>query len=707
MWYEKAFRRHLCDMHIEDWHPDFLAQFDPSEYLENLKRAKIQNAMIYFQSHVGLCNFPTKVGKMHNAFRGKEDRIKKLTELCREAGISVTGYYSLIYNNVEHDRHPDWRMVMSNGYSKRGLSAEIAAKRLSAEKAGSASMESEFAGKGLSRYGFCCPNNMEYRAFVTQQIKEMAEYFTFDGIFFDMLFWPHMCYCDSCKERWAKEVGGQIPVKEDLDDPAWILHMKKRREWMGEFAMWATKEMKAVAPHASVEHNYASGVTPSGGLRCVDEAVNEACDYVGGDLYGNIYRHSFTCKYYRNITKNQPFEYMFSRCEPSLAQHTTLKSKDVMRSAAFLTAAHHGATLVIDAIDPVGTLDKRVYEQIGEVFEEQIPYEPYFTGEMIEDVGIYYSLKSKFARHKEEYFNHGGSVNAMETLVRNHVSCGVTGGYAGVDKYQAVIASLLSDEDAPDNESLIRYVKEGGCLYFSGGDNAGLLKEFFGGTCEGRTRERVIYLAPKDVLGGIWEDNKKLKAAFGRFNQKYPMHFDGTAPIVNGIEEDDVIATITLPYTHQDEMTFASIHSNPPGVSTMYPAMAIKKYGKGTVLWSALPIECLSIQESRRFFIQMLKAVFDLRPSISSNAPKDVEIIGFTQGDKLQINAVLLNEDYEARWVQPFEISVRCGKEPAAVKQLPDGREIPFSYKDGIVTFAVSDLSIFAMYEICVIVNKL
>ena len=61
---------------------------------------------------------------------------------------------------------------------------------------------------------------------------------------------------------------------------------------------------------------------------------------------------------------------MFSTCEPGLHYHTALKSKDTMRSSMFLTAAHHGATLMIDAIDPVGTMDERVYEQIGEVFAE-------------------------------------------------------------------------------------------------------------------------------------------------------------------------------------------------------------------------------------------------------------------------------------------------------------------------------------------------
>ena len=62
-WYKNLYRRHLLDMHIEDWDERFLSEFSPEEYAENLKRAKIQCAMIYLQSHEGLCNFPTKVAK--------------------------------------------------------------------------------------------------------------------------------------------------------------------------------------------------------------------------------------------------------------------------------------------------------------------------------------------------------------------------------------------------------------------------------------------------------------------------------------------------------------------------------------------------------------------------------------------------------------------------------------------------------------------
>lgn len=676
MWYENKFRRHLCDMHINDWDDEFLSEFSPEEYLENLKTAKIQNAMLYFQSHVGLCYYPTKSGKMHNAFVGRENMMQRLANMCRENGIAVTGYYSLIYNNWAHDNHPEWRMIDESGKSVYEQGKVLKA---------------EFANNDIFRYGLCCPNNKEYRNFVVEQIKEMAEYFTVDGMFYDMLFWPHMCYCDSCKKRWQEEVGGEIPVKEDWKDTKWLLHIEKRRQWMGEFAQMVTDVTKDLIDNVSVEHNFACAVLSDGKL-AIAEPVNNACDYVGGDLYGGIYRQSFTCKYYRNITKNEPFEYMFGRVEGNLSKHTLTKSKDVMLSQVFLTAAHHGSTLVIDAIDPVGTMDSRVYKKIGDVFDEEIPYEKYYKGEMLEDVGIYYSLKSKFNAYGEEYTNHFSAVNTLDTMIFNNVPTGVTGSWHNVDlnKYKLIIASNLTEEDKGDYDRIIGYVKNGGKLYISGGDCEGLLKEFFGGIVTGRTKEKITYISPK-------EGNEEV---FVEFNKKYPIHFDGTAPKVQGIAPENVMATITLPYTNQDTIKFVSIHSNPPGISTDIPAMACVNYGKGKVFWSAVPIEQLNLYNYRNIFMNIIEKALGFEATVKSDAPKDVELVTFKDNDEIYVSVVGLNEDYKARKYEDFEIMIKLDKNPKSLELLPNGKSVDFIYESGVLKFKSENLRIFNMYKI-------
>ena len=299
MWYSNLYRRHLIDMHINDWHPDFLSQFSPEAYVENLKTARINYAMIYFQSHAGLCYFPTAVGDLHAGMTDRPDMIKRTVELCKENGIRVCGYYSLIYNTREHDKHPEWQLLQQSGQSSRQSNG--------------------------SRYGLCCPNNPEYRDFVFKQIDEMLDYFEPDAMFFDMPFWPYLCYCPHCQVRYKEFSGHAIPASTQLGTPEHDEMLRYKIKFMGEFIQSISDHVKKKRPDVSVEHNTAYAVTGVTDFGCVEEVV-KACDYVGGDLYGNLYNHSFASKCFRAMSANQPFEQMVSRCKPGLRAHTLTKT---------------------------------------------------------------------------------------------------------------------------------------------------------------------------------------------------------------------------------------------------------------------------------------------------------------------------------------------------------------------------------------------
>lgn len=236
-------------------------------------------------------------------------------------------------------------------------------------------------------------------------------------------------------------------------------------------------------------------------------------------------------------------------------------------------------------------------------------------------------------------------------------------------------------------------MKNGGSLYISGGDCIGLLKRFFDAEIIGRTEEKVIYISPKPYTKAV--------TSFGWFNENYPLHFDGKSPIIDGIKEENVIATITLPYTKQDISKFASIHSDPPGIRTNYPAMAFTKYGKGKVLWSALPIE--NIETSYHYgdiFVSLLENYFDIKKTVTSTAPEDVEIIAFKNDNNMTISAVQYCVGSTARYVEPFTVSVRTNKKPQKLLQLCDETECDFVYENGFVKYTVDNLNIFEMKKI-------
>lgn len=665
-WFTNCYRRHLMDMHIEDWDAAFLSEFSPETYVENLKRAHIEAPMIYLQSHAGHCYWPTQTGHMHAAFRGREDMMRRLVELCRAEGMHPVGYYSLIYNTYEEDRHPAWRIFNETGTS---------------------------AHQRGGRYGLLCPNNPEYREFVKAQIDEMADYFQLDGMFYDMLFWPGFCHCPHCKALYRAATGREAYPDEDWSDPAWREWIALRDRQMGEFAQFVTDYTKQKMPGVSVEHNYANAVAGNSSTIGSTELVNAACDYTGGDLYGDLYNHSFTAKYYYGVTQNPPFEYMTVRCDRRLSAHTITKTEEALSVEVMLTSAHHGASLIIDAVDPVGTMDARAYDRIGRVFQREMPYEPYFRGEMVQDVGVWYSTTGRFNSHGLPHTSKTCSINATRTLIEENIPVGVVSNVtAGLSRWPMLLAPAIAGLSDQNRADLRAYVEHGGVLYFSGAEEPALIASLLGASYLGWTEEKAVYLAPT-ALGA---------PLFGEFNDKYPLPTDQSLPMISA-GDFDVLATLKLPYTKANERRFASIHSNPPGIATTIPAMVTRKLGKGRVIWSAAPIEADDRRAHKRLLAALLRAYAPAPWTLTSDAPRQVELVTFAGADERLVSAVDLLCTDELLPVPSFTVKLACPR-PARVIRLGGkdraDEEVPFTYADGRVCFAVEKLVMFDMYRI-------
>lgn len=680
-WYTNKFRRHLCDMHIDDWSDEFLKDFSPENYYELLKKANIQVAMVYLQSHVGYCNWPSKTAKVHRHFVEKENDMKRLIDLCRENDINVVGYYSLNFNNWAHDTHEQWRMINDRGTSAR-------------------------SGRKGYRYGLCCPNNKEYRDFVFKQIDEILDFFEIDGLFFDMLYWPHACYCPSCRERYMKESGKELPLEEQCSVAEWTSFCDSRSAWMGEWAQSVTDYVHKRCPELSVEHNFSAAKAYS---LCCRDGVSDASDYVGGDIYGGAREQSFVCGLYRDMSKNQPFEYMTGRCTPGLKVHTVNKTEDELTRQALLTCAHHGAFLIIDAMDPVGTMDERVYDLIGKINEKEAAYEPYLTGTLIEDIGLFYNIDSAInlqtgegsARAKlgfpataEMCNNHSAILQASKHLASMHIPFGITtkGKKDIWKKYKAILAPNINNINDDVIDALLEYVKEGGCLYFSNCDCKRLFETLTGGELCGYSDTRMPYIFPAEGYENIIEG----------YNEKYPLPIETVVPFVKGIDSKNIIAYFKLAYTeHFEEPTrFASIHSNPPGVTTQYPAIAKFTYGKGNVIWCAGSPEFHDGKDYEKILRNLLEMMGLTTYSISSNAPSNVELISFIDKNKIRISAVNVTESNEFFEFPEFDVTVRTSKQIKNVKKLPCKQLVPFVQKDGEVLFRIDKLKIMDMYEI-------
>ncbi len=670
-------------MHIEEWNEEFLSRLDPKEYVEMLKKARVKSAMIYANSHVGYCYWPTKTGHMHKGLKGR-DFLGEIIELCHKEGIDVIIYYSLIFNNWAYETHPEWRIVDIEGRASR-----------------------EYPGRA-GRYGVCCPNAPGYREFVVSQIEELCENYDFEGIFFDMTFWPTVCYCQNCKRRYEEETGKELPTVIDWDDPDWILFQKKREEWLLEFAALATSTVKKLKPGVTVEHQYSTIAAPW--IFAVTERLAEHCDYVGGDFYGGVLEQSFACKLYYNLTPRKPFEYMTSICFPNLADHTTVKPEALIEARAFMTLAHQGAFLIIDAIDPVGTLDERRYELIGRVYERLSRYEEFLGGELCQDIAIYFSFDSKFdfaekgqkpsprifGRRRLPHVE--SALGATEALRTHHIPFGIISkrNLKDLSRHKVLILPnvlRLSDEEV---EAIREYVINGGSVYASKFALRSGLAKVLGVDYLGETTENFTYIAP----------TQKGRALLKGITTQYPLSIPGSQVLAELPPKSDaeVLAIITLPYTDPDDASkFASIHSNPPGIPTDYPALVRKRLGKGTIIWCSAPIEAYATRyvKHRSVFMNIIRSLIKEPLSFEAEAPECVEILLFHDLEQKRyiINVINFQSEIGVPNVPIHDITVRVrvNGHPLSVRLLPEERSIPFKLDGEYAVIRIPTIRTFCM----------
>ena len=678
-WYERCRRRLLVDMHIPDWDESFLSELSPERYIEMMLRAGASSAMVYANSHVGLCNWPTKTGAMHRGLKGV-DFFGRMLELCRRHELGFVAYYSLIYNNWAYIHNPDWRIVPVNGPIS-------------------------------DRYGRCCPNSPGYREFALAQIEELFSSYECDGVFFDMTFWLHVCCCHNCVSRYREETGGDPPRAVDWSSPEWIAFQRWREGCIDEFARITTAKVRQVRPQMTVTHQFATIL--NGWKLGVPFSLSDHCDYLSGDFYGPATQQSIVCKAFESLSKKHPFEFHTSRCM-DLWDHVTLKSPQRMQTQAFLAPAHSSAFMFIDAIDPVGTLHEPVYDIIKPVFAEMAPYEPFAGGRICADVGLYFSEESKFDPDDDsadpaesEAMPHWPALQgACKALQEAHLPFGIVTrrNLSQLESYQVLVLPdvLLMDEE--EAEAVRRFVRDGGSLYASGRSSSRLqsgewppdflLADVFGASRTEERRERYSYISAA---------SKRCKALFAP--QEHMIH-RGVVQRVSA-SSAEVAATLTLPYTDPTagnvlNGNFASIHSNPPGPMGSEPALLFNSFEHGRACYAACSLEATDHDINRRVFAQIIRELLPRPAWFGADAHPCVEVVLYDQSDRQRMLISLLNFQERPPSI-PVDGSYRvrppAGTHPQRLLRLPEQTDVAFELTgDGYASFDVKGLEVFAQF---------
>jgi len=687
-WYQKSWRRMLIDMHIPDWEKEFLSKYEPEQIAEQYERAGLQSVMFYCQSHTGICNWPAKTGKVHEALLNR-DVVEEMVDQLKKRDIFSCAYYSVIFNNWAYLAHEEWRIVSANPGS------------------------SIFQG----RAGNCCPNNPDYRSFALEQARDLVERYDFDGFFYDMTFWPNVCLCPHCRELYKKETEFEIPEVIDWTDENWCTFQNSREKWMSDFAGELTTTVKNVRPNISVYHNFATSFFNWVAGIPTYSAVHH--DFLGGDFYGSPHEQLLVIKLMTNLTENAPAEFMTSRCI-DLHDHVNLKRVDKMEMQAHAATLFSAAFLFIDAIDPVGTVNPAVYERISDIFEKTSKYEPWLGGEGVEDIAVYFSNSSKmdFAENGKflsecglisTYPHREAAVGAVRILQEAHVPFGVITQKQldSLSNYKVIILPNVLRMCKEEITAFRKYVENGGKLYASGWTSLTevsgerhedfMLADVFGCHFDKDDLGRFAYLKPVDG-NEIFELIKP---------QDSICVLTGRTLRLKTEAEGEVLATLTLPYASPhpgtvNDQNWASFHSSPPWEDTKNVFLVKNNYGKGKSVYCATDMESVNVEASDKLFIHLIKNLLEEEPSYSAETFPGVWMNVNHQSNQNRYIIGFLNYQSQLPAIPiskiPFTLRPDKGKIIKRLISLPDEKPVEFILEeDGTMKAEAEDLQVFKM----------
>ena len=664
----------LIDNHITDCDPGYMKKFSPDNYVDMITTSGVNSSMVYACDHNGNCYYPTKVGHIHGGVEDRDifgDTVKKL----RAEGITPIAYYTILYHNDSAKRLPDARMRDVNGLERNG------------------------------RYRFVCPNSSAAEEFYKAQISEILSY-DVDGIFIDMTFWPLVCQCSNCREKFGKP----IPQIIDWDNPEWVTFQRFREDSMAEFAARLTEFCRTTKPGVSVTHQFSPVL--HGWFLGQSSGIAAASDYASGDFYGGKLQQRLGVKVFAAYSKYQPCEFMTSRCV-SLQDHTSTKSPDELFIHALTTLANSGAYFFIDAINPDGTLEKKFYNSLGKVVDKLEPYKNLIarhTPHLDAEVGVYFSMSScvdtglngvNLASFSDKRTNMDFRRNAVldevlgtgEILNKMHIPYEIiTDSTTDISRFKAIIVNNARYMTSEEVERLRNFVANGGTLIATGktslsdrfGNSAGdfALADVLGVSYTGKDSQRVSYLASGDTL----------------------LLANLPAPLVNAAGAE-VKGVVNLPdFPVDDPEQYASIHSNPPGKNTSYAGYTVNSFGKGKAVYVYSNFLALRQYTQQTFAKELLAEYLPLFVTESENLPGSAEVTKLKSADGSTILVGIVNYQDELPNLPLFDVKLTLkldnGFVPAVIRKASDGKECDFSISGNLVTLKIDRLGDGEIFEI-------
>jgi hypothetical protein len=235
-----GYKLFILDFQFSDLEPDTMKYADAEKIAEAVAEMGVESHLVYAITNTGFALYKSQYApKFKNL---PDDFLGDYLAACRKRGIKTVLYYSLCWQRILDVDHSDWAVLDANSKPVQDDTTPYG-----------------FMGKVNN---LCL--NSPFRELALKQVKEIADRYTFDSWFIDILFWDRtlLCYNPSCLAKWKARTGEDLP--RPLPDELYPQYLDFVVETYRSTYKAIKDQLKASGHNVPVTHN--------DGLVCLDDA---------------------------------------------------------------------------------------------------------------------------------------------------------------------------------------------------------------------------------------------------------------------------------------------------------------------------------------------------------------------------------------------------------------------------------------------------
>jgi len=649
------FRQVHLDFHTSEHIANIGTHFDKNQFQNMLKLGHVDSITVFSKCHHGWSYHPTSASTQHPQLTF--DLLGAQIDAAHEINVKTPVYLSAGLDEKLARVHPDWLIRKANEQT---------------------SWTPDFMSAGYHEFCF----NSPYLDTLIEQIEEVVQRYDVDGIFLDIVG-VRECYCQNCI-RSARESG-----INPLDKSAMY------GLWEQTYASYAERANAAVhrfKPNIPIFHNGGHIVQGRRDLALRNPFHLELESLpTGGWGYDHF---PLSARYVQQL--GLPFLGMTGKFHLSWGEFGGFKHPNALRYEAALNLANGARCSIGDQLHPDGVMDEATYRLIGEAYREVEAKEAWcMDNTNTADIALF-SVEA--ANHATiEHIPGGQAQGAMSDkgaarmLLEGHYLFDVVDADSNWTAYSVLILPDKVRITPTLAAKLDEYVRQGGKVLATGesglhADGSGFAADF-GAKWLNANPYRPDYFVPASDFGYLGH------AAFVMYGQGQKIE----------VRDGETLGLRENPYFNRDVFHFSSHQHTPGDKALREPAMTEGSAGI-YIGWSLFEDYALKGSLMLRSIVQYAldRLLADRKTLVTSLPAQGVTTIQQQMNENRLVHHLLYaspvrrGESVEIieDIIPLYDISneVRTNQEVSNVYLAPQNEQLPFVYKDGVVSYTLPKL---------------